>query len=383
MNAPLGVLLVGCKGAVATTILAAWHARRLGLELPCPLPSQADELFSELPLEPLENMVFAGWDIDPQSFSAAAATHACIPQPLLRQVGTALDSTTAYPACQVDEPGCPPRLEQAQRLVADIARFRAQHDVAQLVVIDLASTERFAEISTVHQSVEAFEQGLADDHAGISAGMIYAWAAIRSGCPFVNFTPSLTSDIPALEQLALRLAVPLAGKDGKTGQTLYKTVLAPMLRQRNLRVQGWYSTNILGNRDGEVLDRPQHRATKVASKASSLSSILGYDDFDHQVHIHYYPPRGDFKEAWDVVDFAGWMGIPMQIRVNWQASDSALAAPLVVDLARWMQLFAAGGESGFLPQLASYFKSPQGSDENDFHRQGELLRAHVRERYLG
>jgi myo-inositol-1-phosphate synthase len=379
MNQPVGVLLIGSKGAVSTAVLAAWCARRAGLDVACPLPSEADPLLAGQALAPLEDMVFGGWDPDPRPTSRATAGHGCVPAGLLLDVADALDAIPAYtPVLAAGAEGLT-KAEQAARLEADIARFRADAGVERVVVVDLASTEPFLEVGDVHRTLEAFTAGLAGDDPAISPGMIYAWAAIRTGCPFVNFTPSLSSDIPALEALAIERGVPLTGKDGKTGQTLYKTVLAPMLRQRNLRVKGWYSTNILGNNDGVVLEQPENRATKVASKRSGLGHILGYDDFDHQVHIHYYPPRGDFKEAWDVVDFTGWLGIPMQIRVNWQASDSALAAPLVVDLVRWVDWAARRGEAGFLPWLACYFKHPQGTSENDFGRQVELLRAHVAE----
>ena len=373
MNSPLAVLLIGGKGAVATTVLAAWCARRAGLDVPCPLPSEADPDLAALPLRPFEAMTFGGWDPDPRPCSEAARAHGCLPDGLLREVASGLDAVPFFePAL-----GGTGLEHQAARLREAIRRFRDDCGARRAIVVDLASTERFCEPGPVHEELGAFERALAVDDPAVSPGMAYAWAAIREDVPFVSFTPSLTCEIPALRGLAEARGVPVCGKDGKTGQTLYKSVLAPMLRQRNLRVRGWYSTNILGNNDGAVLDKSEHRATKIASKRSGLARILGYEDFEHQVHIHYYPPRGDFKEAWDVVDCSGWLGIPLQIRVNWQASDSALAAPLVVDLCRWADWAAERGEGGILPWLAAYFKSPLGSTEHDFARQCALLRAHV------
>jgi len=239
--------------------------------------------------------------------------------------------------------------------------------------VNIASTEPFAGLMPTHQSIGQFEEGLAKDDPAISAGMLYAYAALAAKVPYVNFTPSTTVDIPALMEFADVQGVVIAGKDGKTGQTLYKTVLAPMFQLRNLRVSGWYSTNLLGNDDGYVLSDPAHLQQKVASKLEALAPILGYDDVDHQVDIHYYAPRGDAKEAWDVIDFVGWLGAKMSMRVNWLGQDSILAAPLVVDLARLVWFAQQRGERGPATQLSAFFKTPLNTREHNFFEQTRNL----------
>jgi myo-inositol-1-phosphate synthase len=243
------------------------------------------------------------------------------------------------------------------------------------VVVNLASVERPIINSKSMETLEDFENALDENDESLTSGMIYAYAAISQKCGYVNFTPAVTADVPALEQLAKRNGVVLAGKDGKTGQTLYKTVLASMFQKRGLKVEGWYSTNILGNRDGEILNDQEHVKSKISTKQGVLPSILKYDDFVHQVHIHYYPPRGDLKEAWDNIDFTGWFGVKMQMKVNWLGCDSILAAPLVVDLVRWVHFLQGLGMSGNVKELGSYFKAPVGLEENDFFDQWLLLRS--------
>ena len=395
MTQALGVLLVGSKGAVATTVQAAWAARRAGLPIAFSLPSQTDPAFAKIPLVDMADMVFGGWDVVGQSGSNAARRHGVVPRAVIDAVADTLDAVPCFPGIRLAAEAMPeptdagphvgrpvlvgaPLRPVAHAIRDDIRRFQADNVLSRVVVVNLCSTEPLPVAGPEHDTIEAFEAAIDAGSPRISTGMIYAWAALSEGCPFVNFTPSVTFDIPALLALAIREGVPLAGKDGKTGQTLYKTVIAPMLRQRGLRVKGWFSTNILGNQDGLVLNDPEHVATKRASKLSVLPKILGYDDFEHQVNIHYYPPRGDAKEAWDNVDFEGWFGVPMQIKINWLGWDSILAAPLVVDLVRWMDFFDAQGEAGLLPHLASYFKHPLGTDENSLFDQVELLRRHLR-----
>jgi myo-inositol-1-phosphate synthase len=229
-----------------------------------------------------------------------------------------------------------------------------------------ASTEIYLEESDVHQSLEAFEKGLYDSDPAIAPSMIYAYAAIKSGVPFANGAPNLTADIPALVTLADHLKVPICGKDFKTGQTLIKTIIAPGLKARMLGLHGWYSTNILGNRDGEVLDDPENFKTKEESKLSVLEHILQpevypdlYKDFSHVVRINYYPPRGDNKEGWDNIDIFGWLGYKMQIKIDFLCRDSILAAPLVLDLALFMDLAQRAGLKGIQEWLSFYFKAPQ------------------------
>jgi len=257
-------------------------------------------------------------------------------------------------------------MELAEQLIADIAQFKAENNCSRLVMVWAASTEIFLEASAVHDSIEAFEKGLYDSDPAIAPSMIYAYAAIKSHVPFANGAPNLTVDAPALLQLAMRERVPICGKDFKTGQTLMKTILAPGFKSRMLGLDGWYSTNILGNRDGEVLDDPENFKTKEESKLSVLEHILQpevypdlYKDFAHVVRINYYPPRGDNKEGWDNIDIFGWLGYKMQIKIDFLCRDSILAAPLALDLALFMDLAQRAGMKGIQEWLSFYFKAPQ------------------------
>ena len=258
------------------------------------------------------------------------------------------------------------KLKLAEAVRDDIRRFKTENRCDRLVMIWCASTEKFISVSDVHRDLESFERGLKENDSRISPSMIYAYAALSEGVPFANGAPALTIDIPALEKLAIDKNTPICGKDFKTGQTLVKTVIAPMLKARMLGVNGWFSTNILGNRDGEVLDEPENFKTKEESKLGALEYILQpdlypdlYADAYHKVRINYYPPRGDAKEGWDNVDIFGWLGRPMQIKVNFLCSDSILAAPLVLDLVLFLDLAKRAGLSGIQEWLSFYFKSPQ------------------------
>jgi myo-inositol-1-phosphate synthase len=253
----------------------------------------------------------------------------------------------------------------AEQLVEDIGRFKAAHTLDRVVLLWCGSTEVFLQESAAHQSLEAFEQALATSDPSIPSSMIYAYAAIREGIPYANAAPNLSADVPALVELAQRTGSPLAGKDLKTGQTLIKTIVAPGLKARLLGVAGWYSTNILGNRDGEVLDDPESFKTKEESKKSVLDYILQpnlypdlYSNLHHVVRINYYPPRGDNKEGWDNIDVVGWLGYPMQLKINFLCRDSILAAPIVLDVALFLDLASRAGMSGIQEWLSFYFKSP-------------------------
>jgi myo-inositol-1-phosphate synthase len=257
------------------------------------------------------------------------------------------------------------KMELAEQLMHDIEEFRGRNKLDRLVMVWCGSTEVYLEPSAVHQSLESFEKGLRESDPGIAPSMIYAYAALKSRVPYANGAPNLTVDIPALRALARELHVPVAGKDFKTGQTLMKTILAPGLRARLLGLRGWYSTNILGNRDGEVLDDPDSFKSKEVSKLSVLETILQpqqhpelYGNIDHVVRINYYPPRGDNKEGWDNIDIFGWLGYPMQIKVNFLCRDSILAAPIVLDLALFMDLAKRSDMHGVQEWLSFYFKSP-------------------------
>jgi myo-inositol-1-phosphate synthase len=255
--------------------------------------------------------------------------------------------------------------EWADRLVDDIARFKEENGCDRLVLIWCGSTEVFMEQAPVHRSIEAFEKGLDESDDAIPPSMVYAYAAIKSGIPYANGAPNLSADVPALLELADRNGVPITGKDFKTGQTLMKTILAPGFKARLLGIRGWYSTNILGNRDGEVLDDPESFRTKEESKLGVLDYILQpdlypelYGDISHVVRINYYPPRGDNKEGWDNIDIFGWLGYPMQIKIDFLCRDSILAAPIVLDLALFLDLASRAGMSGIQEWLSFYWKSP-------------------------
>ena len=324
----------------------------------------------------MDDVVFGAWDIFDENAYDAAMHAGVLEKDLLNQVSEQLSSLK--PMAAVFEQKYVKRLngnniksgknkmELAEQLIEDIAKFKADNNCERLVMVWAASTEIYLEESDVHQSVEAFEKGLYDSDPNISPSMIYAYAAIRSGVPFANGAPNLTIDIPALIELADVQRVALCGKDFKTGQTLMKTILAPGLKSRMLGLEGWYSTNILGNRDGEVLDEPENFKSKEVSKLSVLEHIFQpevypdlYGDFSHVVRINYYPPRGDNKEGWDNIDIFGWLGYKMQIKIDFLCRDSILAAPLALDLALFLDLAQRAGLKGIQEWLSFYFKAPQ------------------------
>jgi len=384
----LGVLTPGL-GAVASTFIAGVLAARRGLTVPVGSLTQMSHIRlgdraegrnpmikDFVPIASLDQLVFGGWDpISPNALEAAR-TAGVLEERDLGPVSGELEGVTAMDA--VFDQTWVKRLEgtrvkniankfaQAEALIADIEQFRIENDCDRLVMVWCGSTEAYQEVSDVHLSVAAFEQGLRDNDANISPSQIYAYAALVSGVPFANGAPNLSVDTPAMRELALQRGVPIVGKDFKTGQTLMKTILAPGLKARMLGLRGWYSTNILGNRDGEVLDDPENFKTKEMSKLGVLDTILQpeiygdlYGNIDHVVRINYYPPRGDNKEGWDNIDIFGWMGYPMQIKVNFLCRDSILAAPIVLDLALFMDLAARAGQSGVQEWLSFYLKSPQ------------------------
>jgi myo-inositol-1-phosphate synthase len=255
--------------------------------------------------------------------------------------------------------------DAVERVRGDIRRFKRERGVSRLVTIWCGSTETFTTPSRAHRSIHDFERGLQEDDPSISPTQIYAWACLREGVPFANGAPNLGVDFPAAAELARETATPIAGKDFKTGQTLMKTVIAPALKARMIGLRGWYSTNILGNRDGEVLDEPNAFKSKEQSKLGCLDSILEpelhpelYGEYCHKVRIDYYPPRGDAKEGWDNIDIAGWLGYPMQMKINFLCRDSILAAPIVLDLALFLDLAHRTGFRGIQEWLGFYFKSP-------------------------
>ena len=384
----VGVLFVGLGGAVASTTIAGVLAAVRGLVEPRGAITESSDC-AGLELAPLASLTFGGWDINRAPLSERVRGHRVVGTSTLDAIADDLDRIPVEPGIVTNLDNTVRRLsrgprlpelgyrEAANRLLADIAAFRARHRLERVVVVNCSSTDRPQASGPAHRDIASFERGIEQQAPEISNGMLYGYAAISAGCGVVNFTPSTAVEIPALRQLACERGTPLAGRDGKTGQTLYKTVLAPMLRARHLKLKGWYSTNILGNTDGAVLDNPLHGATKIQSKESVLEQILGYDDFTHRVRIDYYPPRGDAKEAWDCIDFEGWLGTPMSMRVDWQGSDSALAAPLVLDLVRLTELAQRRAEGGPLAHLAMFFKDPYGTTEQDFFRQLALFHNYV------
>jgi myo-inositol-1-phosphate synthase len=388
----LGILTPG-MGAVASTFIAGVIAARNGLTAPIGSVSQMahirlgsrgedrNPLIREfVPLAELDDIVFGGWD--PISANVLEAAHTCgvLEEKDLAPISAELEGIIAMDAVfnnrwvkKLDGTrvkSITAMWDQAQALIDDIERFRIQNECDRLVMVWCGSTEAYQEASAVHDTVKAFEAGLRANDENISPSQIYVYAALMSDVPFANGAPNLSVDLPCMIQLAARRGVPIAGKDIKTGQTLIKTMLAPGFKARMLGLRGWYSTNILGNRDGEVLDDPENFKTKEMSKLGVLDAILQpdsypelYGNIDHVVRINYYPPRGDNKEGWDAIDIFGWMGYPMQIKVDFLCRDSILAAPIVLDLALFLDLAHRAGQSGVQEWLSFYLKAPQAAGE--------------------
>ena len=385
----LGVLIPGMGGAVSTTFVAGVEAVRQGLALPVGSLTQMGTirlgkrfeyripLIKELvPLAHLDDLVFGGWDVFPDNCRLAASQCKVLNREHLEAVGSFLEGLEPWPAVfdqtfvkNLDGPNVKPQaphLELVEAIKADIEAFKHQHRVSRCVMIWCGSTEAYLKPGEVHASLSNFEEGLENNDPNISPSMLYAYAALTSGIPYINGAPNLTVDIPAMVELTNQCDVAIAGKDFKTGQTLMKTILGPGLKARMLGLTGWYSTNILGNRDGMVLDDKASFKTKEESKLSVLETILQpdvypelYGDFCHKVVISYYPPRGDNKESWDCIDIFGWLGYPMQIKVDFMCRDSILAAPIVLDLVLFADLAQRAAMSGIQEWLSFYFKSPQ------------------------
>ncbi len=361
----LGVLIVGLGGAVASTAVAGIEMLRAGSNDLAGLPLAN---VATPGLTPYRNIHFAGWDLHGEDLAAAVREHRVLDRDQTEMVEEKLATMKPWPAvgsqdfCKnVDGSNkiSGSHRDAVEQIRADIRNYRETSGVRDVVMINLASVERWPDLSLeVLQNPAAFERGLDDGDPAISPAMLYAYAAILETVPYGNFTPSLAADIPALTKLADQKGVPVAGKDGKTGQTFIKTVLAPAFRSRSLYVEGWFSTNILGNRDGLALDNPDSLRSKLNTKGSVLDSILGYPVEDHLVNIQYYKPRGDNKEAWDNIDLVGFMGQKMQMKVNFLCRDSILAAPLVIEIARVLDLAKQRGDGGIQEQLGIFFKSP-------------------------
>jgi myo-inositol-1-phosphate synthase len=388
----LGILLVG-MGAVSTTTIAGVIATRKGLAKPIGSLTQMGAIrlgkrtenrypFIKdfVPLASLDDVVFGGWDIFEDNAYEAAKTAGVLDKDLLEQIRPELEAIKPMSAVfdrryvkRLDGPNVKKgknKKDLAEQLVEDMRRFKAEHGCDRLVMIWCGSTEVYLTPSASHASVDALEKGLEASDDNIPSSMIYAYAAIREGIPYANAAPNLSADIPALLELAAKTGSPLAGKDLKTGQTWMKTLLAPGIKARLLGVNGWYSTNILGNRDGEVLDDPESFKTKEESKKSALDYIFQphlypdlYKDLSHVVRINYYPPRGDNKEGWDNIDIVGWLGYPMQLKINFLCRDSILAAPIVLDSALFLDLAKRANLHGIQEWLSFYYKAPMHAPE--------------------
>ncbi|HKT13001.1 MAG TPA: inositol-3-phosphate synthase [Terriglobia bacterium] len=378
-------------GAVATTFIAGVEAVRRNIARPIGsltqmgtirLGKRTDKriplIKDFVPLAQLPDLVFSGWDIFPDNCYQAALKAGVLKQTHLDEVRNFLEDIKPLPAVfnrkyvkRLNGPNVKrgkTKMDLAKQAMEDIQSFREKSGASRMAVIWCGSTEIFMKPGPVHQSITSFEKGLRSSDPGIAPSMIYAYAALKLGVPFANGAPNLTTDIPALRQLSLENKAPICGKDFKTGQTLMKTILAPGLKARMLGLTGWFSTNILGNRDGEVLDDPLSFRTKEESKLSVLEYILQpdvypqlYKDFYHKVRINYYPPSGDNKEGWDNLDIFGWLDYPMQIKIDFLCRDSILAAPIVLDLILFMDLAQRCPEmarKGIQEWLSFYFKSP-------------------------
>lgn len=377
-NRKLGIAVVGLGGAVGTTMAAGVELLKHGIIGTDGLPLSEFQIGG---LADYTDIVFAGWDLFPDHLAAAAEGHDVLTYKQFIAAQDALREIKPWPAVgdprflslidgenKITVSGHRAAIEKIRQNLSD---FKSKCD--SVVVINLASTEKLgAEGNEIFNTLAAFERALDDDSPEISPAMLYAYASIAEQIPYGNFTPSVSADIPALIEFANNNNVPIAGKDGKTGQTFIKSVLAPALRSRALKIEGWFSTNILGNRDGLALSNEESLASKVKTKTSLLDDILGYEVPDHIVDIRYYRPRGDNKEAWDNIDIRGFLGQTMQLKVNFLCKDSILAAPLAIEIARCLDLAKQRGEAGIQDQLSVFFKMPMSGEkkiEQAFHKQ--------------
>ncbi|WP_228242607.1 inositol-3-phosphate synthase [Porphyrobacter sp. GA68] len=369
MSDRIGVAVVGLGGAVATTAVAGIEMIKSGSNSYAGLPLADRDVAGMAAYRDLE---FAGWDLAESDLGACALKHGVLSERDLDNGAGALRDMRAWPAvgsrahcANIDGDN---RIADGHRgavrqIQNDLASFKRDRGLDRMVVVNLASTEKMPEVGAESLgSRDAFERGLDADDPAISPAMLYAYAAIDAGTPYANFTPSMAADVAPLAQLAQERGVPVAGKDGKTGQTFLKTVIAPALKDRALHVDGWFSTNILGNSDGLALDDPASLASKLGTKGSVLDDILGYKVEDHIIMIHYYRPRGDDKEAWDNIDLTGFLGQKMQLKLNFLCKDSILAAPLAIEIARCLDLAAQRGQGGVREELSLFFKLPQTAD---------------------
>jgi myo-inositol-1-phosphate synthase len=390
---PVGVWLVGARGAISTCIAYGLSGVLDGLLEPTGIVTET-EPFSSLPLVPLEELVLGGHDVCTRSLTDSAAelvrsgilrsdlverSHAraaAFDSNILPGLLDGPDVGFADLDPRAAELGSAPPREQIARIQSDLRAFAAEQGLSSVVVVNVASTEAWRDPRPEWEQLADFESAL-DAGTPQPASTIYAYASLDAGFPYINFTPSRGSSLPALQQLAIERGVPHCGSDGKTGETLLKTVLGPMFKARALKVLAWQGYNMLGNRDGEILNDPSHRESKLRNKDEALRSLVGDAQMHSHVGIDYVPSLADWKTAWDFVHFEGFLGAKMSLQFTWQGSDSSLAAPLVLDLARLTALSQARGEAGALAHLACFFKAPLTGGTHDFHAQFDALLAYA------
>ncbi|ODS30350.1 MAG: Inositol-3-phosphate synthase, partial [Candidatus Scalindua rubra] len=378
----VGALIVGVNGATANTTIAGTILQKKGL-----IPGESfkrgmlteDDCLNEHDLIDQTQIVFGGWDVNNNDAYEAATINRVLDTVLLQSVKEELRKIRPMKAVHtphdVDETKASDYSKNGTSLQhridslrKDIASFKRVNGLDEAVVIYLGSPLK-AQGTGTYRNLEKFKKAITNNDEGLTSGMLYAYAALEENCPFVDFTPNITLETAALLELADVENVPLAGRDGNTGQTLMKTVIGQMLKIRNLKLEGWYSTNILGNNDGKVLSRDEHAEIKMRDKLGVLEPLLGYGDFDHTVNIEYYAPRGDNKEAWDNIDFLGWLDQRISVKINWLGRDSILAAPLILDLIKLVEYAQRIGEKGIQPHLALFFKNPLGTKARGFFDQ--------------
>lgn len=373
------VWIIGIKGLVSTTTIVGAYGIKHGL---CPTTGllTETELFNSLNLEKISNIEFGGHDIRTESVYQSAylnmVENRTYDEKLLRSIKQDLDLIPVKKGSKINCGESISKLSNENKEHASLREIEKEvtRDILEFknsdrcVVVNLASTEPLIDITKEHLTIDALEYAIDNNSGAISAGIMYAYCALKNNIPYINFTPSISNDIPALQELALINNVPHVGKDGKTGETLVKTSLAPMFKYRALNVEGWYGCNILGNMDGKILDDPRNKASKIKTKGEVLKQCLGYSPFS-KVTIDYYPPLGDHKVAWDYINFTGFMGHRMNMQFTWQACDSILAAPLVLDLVRLVDFAQKNNIGGLLQPLSVYFKHPIGSNTSDLNIQ--------------
>ncbi|OHB88104.1 MAG: hypothetical protein A3C38_05925 [Planctomycetes bacterium RIFCSPHIGHO2_02_FULL_50_42] len=386
MSGKVGVLIVGLNGATANTTVVGTILQREGVVSGSSFKKgmlTEDGCLARHDLVDEAQVIFGGWDVTNASAYEAAVRNrvfdgACF-YPIrykLREVKPMKAVCTSHDVNEAitseNTRNGASLLHKVQGLRQDITLFKKNNGLDEAVVVYLASPLKMRG-ARYYTSLEEFEKGLLNNDPGITSAMLYAYAALQEGCPFVDFTPNITLEVPALLELAESNNIPLAGRDGSTGQTLMKTLIGQMLKIRNLKLEGWYSTNILGNNDGKVLSLSEHAEVKMRDKLSVLEPLLGYSDFHHSVNIEYYRPRGDNKEAWDNIDFLGWLDQPMSMKINWLGRDSILAAPLILDLIKLLEYAHRIGEKGIQSHLAVFFKNPLGTKVRGFFDQYKLF----------